>query len=314
MANKKPISAVAQLLAGETLEAFDESLLEEENISEAEYRNSSESVLVGHRSQKVDNTKELEYIDCKQIKPWKYADRPENEMYDIDSLAESIKANGQKVPVLVRKSGAHYDLIYGNRRWRACCQLEIDVLAQVDSELDDRSAAMAQHIENDNRESISDLAKARQYQRLLNEGVFKSKNDLCQKLNIKKATLSDIMSFLRIPDQISVRIPNLNKLSRRMAIAVSNLCNEKENLSTIELIADRIGIAINDPKALISAMKGINNSVPSSITSSTDINTISINKKHKKDGSIHLTVHIPSNIAKSINSSAIIKKVEDAIT
>ncbi|MCB5190970.1 ParB/RepB/Spo0J family partition protein [Methylobacillus arboreus] len=105
-----------------------------------------------------------------QLQPGKYQPRTHMDQASLASLADSIRAQGIMQPILVRKvSGDQYEIIAGERRWRAS-QLaglaEVPVLVR---EIPDESALAMALIENIQRENLNPLEEAQGIQRLINE-------------------------------------------------------------------------------------------------------------------------------------------------
>ena len=78
---------------------------------------------------------------------WDYVDRQDFEMGDIKALGLDIKKNGQIQPIIVRYNGDHYEIIAGQRRWRACHYMNIPVEAII-TDLSDEEALFVQSSEN----------------------------------------------------------------------------------------------------------------------------------------------------------------------
>jgi len=176
-------------------------------------------------------------LDPSQCKPWNYADRDQSEMGDIEQLANSIKANGQQEPALVRRININnspelrYEVIFGHRRWLACKLANQPLLAMV-KDLSDQQAAICQKEENENRENLSDFARAFNYKKLLDNHIFKSERELAANFNVNKSTLADLMSYTKIPDQLLKALKTPHLLPKRSAIKLSQLC---KNISDEEL-------------------------------------------------------------------------------
>lgn len=167
-----------------------------------------------------------------ECEPWEFADRGEYEMGDITSLAKSILHEGQKVPILVRnskKSNAKYEIIYGHRRWRACKSLGVDVQAIVE-DLDDKSAASAQKVENENRKNICDYSRALSYRKMLEHKLFDTEKELASSLQLSAQTLNDLMAFTRIPSEIADKIHHMHELSISLAIKIASLAKKSSNI------------------------------------------------------------------------------------
>lgn len=141
-------------------------------------------------------------LDPNDIEPWAFADRPEHEFGDLTSLTEKIRVHGQEVPALVRpgKVKGKYELIYGRRRWTVCKDLGIKLKAFVRS-IDDQEAHARMVIENE-RDPVSTWAKAMNYKKVIEAGVYPSESALAAKLGIHRASLSNIMAYNRIPEPV----------------------------------------------------------------------------------------------------------------
>jgi ParB family chromosome partitioning protein len=186
----------------------------------------------------------LQRLDPKDCYPWRFADRPIDEMGDLETLAASIKEIGQQEPILVRPAHYNkeirYEIIFGSRRWRACKLAGVKVLAII-KDVTDQEATLYQKEENENREDISDLARARNYKALIDAGIFKNESELSKKLGISKQRLSDIMSFNRIPERLANAIPNLREVSSKTAIKIAFLAKEEMVMEQLIHLAPKIG-------------------------------------------------------------------------
>lgn len=196
---------------------------------------------------KLDLLVELTPDTCK---PWSFSDRLDLEMGNIDELANSIQQAGQQEPILVRPiqyskpsndTDPKYEIIFGNRRWRACKQIGRNVLAIVKN-ISDQEAALSQKEENENREDISDYSRAINYKRLIDSGVFPNENQLAMKLNIPRNRLNDLMSYNRIPKELLDAIPNVHNVSQRLAIKLASLVKNSSILEILIHLAPQIGI------------------------------------------------------------------------
>lgn len=192
-------------------------------------------------------------INTKDCFPWAYANRSKEELGDLQALSESLKHEGQQEPILVRLSknkNYKYDVIFGRRRYEAAIIANIPLIA-ICKTLTDQEAALAQKAENTNRESVSGYSEAIHYKILLDNHCFKSEAELSRKLNIPKATLSNLLSFTKIPKSITEKIPNIHNISIRMAVAIVTFINKSDQyVLIIEKIAEQIGEKITSAKQL----------------------------------------------------------------
>mgnify|MGYP005994146447 CR=1 FL=1 len=175
-------------------------------------------------------------IDHKKCRPWQFADRKEYEMGNIEELANSIKSNGQEVPALLRKltepdGDIEFEVIYGHRRWKACTLINKPLKAKIKN-LENKEAAVAQILENYNRENLSDYSKSINYCKLLKENTFSSKTELAAYVGIPRTTINNIMSFSDIPEKLIRSLITPEKLPTRTAVKLAFLC---KNINTVEL-------------------------------------------------------------------------------
>ena len=165
-------------------------------------------------------------IETNLIKRWAYKDRPDNELGDIQGLAEEFKTVGQQLPCIVRpveqsKDGFKYELIAGERRWRAAQQAKLPLKVLVRS-LSDSEAALSQAAENNNRKDLSDYAKGMSFAKLIENGVLQQK-DLIEKLGKSKQYVSALLSFAKIDTDIVIAIEDLSLISAKTAEAIVRL-------------------------------------------------------------------------------------------
>lgn len=166
-------------------------------------------------------------IDPENCILWKHKDRHTSDLGNIDELAKDIKAHGQVVPGIVRLSetnNSQYEIIAGERRWRACLSLKVKFKAILET-LTDKEAAIVQAAENLNRRDLSDYSKGLNYHRLIESGVF-SQAELSKKLNISKANMSNLLSFADLPQDIIELFPDISKVSSRTATEVRAMYNK----------------------------------------------------------------------------------------
>lgn len=171
-------------------------------------------------------------IPTDKITPWRFANRPKSELGDMEALAMSIRSQGQMIAAVVRKSSQGYELIAGRRRYEACRQLGIELKCLVKN-LSDQDAYALQAIENEQRENLSAYARALDYKLALDEGVFPSVQALAASIGQDRTTVSNILSFTRIPKEVCDAIGDMSSLGVQSAKTIVSLCNESETNKNI---------------------------------------------------------------------------------
>ena len=180
--------------------------------------------------------KEIVRIKLDKIIPNK--SQPRLDFYDdsIKSLAESIKENGLLQPITVRKAGSQYELIAGERRYRACLMNgEKDIEAIILEKSDDESANLAL-VENLQREDLNAIEQALAMKRIMKSENL-TQNELAEKLGYRQSTVANKLRLLKLPEYIKKAISQ-NVITERHARALLNV--PSENLKSVyETIIDR---------------------------------------------------------------------------
>ncbi|HHX3463946.1 TPA: ParB/RepB/Spo0J family partition protein [Legionella pneumophila] len=199
---------------------------------------------------------ELIYVNPEECEPWKYANRQEGELGDIDGLIDSIKSNKQLQPALVRNhpnphGKIKYEVIFGRRRHIACMQLGIPFLVIRKDIPNVQDAIASQDAENKLRNDVSNYSNAMLYKRLLLDNVFKTEKELSEKLRISYSTFNELMAYSKIPDDIVRAIPDIHNLSKQLAVKIVQLINKsKDNYNKMLSIANQLGRTITSQAKL----------------------------------------------------------------
>ena len=164
-------------------------------------------------------TPELAHLEVDQIHPNPKQPRKRFEGEAVSGLAESIKAQGLIQPVVVRpRLEGGYELIAGERRWRAAREAGIATVPAVVREADDRDTLLLGLVENVAREDLSPIEEARAYAILIDEFGF-SLGEVAERVGKSKPTVSNRIRLLELPEDVLAMI-NRNELSEGHARAV----------------------------------------------------------------------------------------------
>lgn len=199
---------------------------------------------------------ELIYVNPDECEPWKYANRHESELGDIDGLIESIKSNKQLQPALVRNhpephGKIKYEVIFGRRRHIACTRLGIPFLVIKKNIPNVQDAIASQDAENKLRNDVSNYSNAILYKRLLLDNVFNTEKELAERLRISYSSFNDLMAYSKIPEDIVNTIPDIHGLSKQLAVKIVQLLNKsKDNYNKMLSIANQLGKTITSQAKL----------------------------------------------------------------
>ncbi len=123
---------------------------------------------------------------------------------ELTDLASSIREKGILQPIVVRPigdSGENYEIIAGERRWRAAQQVGLHEVPVVVHEVSDREALEFAIIENVQRSDLNPLEEALGYERLVSEFSY-SQNDLAKVIGKSRSHVANTMRLLRLPETV----------------------------------------------------------------------------------------------------------------
>ena len=169
--------------------------------------------------------KEIVRIKLDKIIPNK--NQPRLDFYDesIKGLAESIKRNGLLQPVTVRKNGDKYELIAGERRYRASLLNGAKDIEAIIMESSDEQSAKLALIENLQREDLNAIEQAMAMKRIM-ESEDLTQNELAERLGYKQSTVANKLRLLKLPEYIKKAI-SAGTITERHARALLNVPQEK---------------------------------------------------------------------------------------
>jgi ParB family chromosome partitioning protein len=145
------------------------------------------------------------------IRPNPYQPRDAFDEETIAKLADSIREVGLLQPVLVRPAGDGFELIAGERRWRAARRVGLQVLPALVRETDDNTALEEALVENLQREDLNPLEEAAAYQQLI-EDFSLTHEQVAARVGRSRASISNTLRLLQLPPSIqrSVREKQLS--------------------------------------------------------------------------------------------------------
>jgi ParB family chromosome partitioning protein len=122
---------------------------------------------------------------------------------ELRMLAESIDADGQINPIVVRrKTDGRLELIGGERRWRAMQLLKRSSIRVIVKELTDADTAVMAVADNDARQDLTDYERGRKYRQLLDEKFVSSQSELARRIGRERLFIVRCMAFYRLPAEV----------------------------------------------------------------------------------------------------------------
>jgi len=143
----------------------------------------------------------LTTLNLSEIKPSRFQPRTTFKAEKLDELVASIREKGIVQPVLVRKREQGYELIAGERRFRAAQALNLGKIPAIIRDVDDVNAMELALIENIQREDLNPIEEAKAYKRLNSEFSF-TQEQIAQAVGRDRASVANILRLLSLPDAI----------------------------------------------------------------------------------------------------------------
>lgn len=172
----------------------------------------------------------------------------------LQELAESLKEHGVLQPVLVREKDDLYEIIAGERRWRAAKIAGLKTVPAVVRKLDDLQVAEISLIENLQREDLTPVEEAQAY-RLMMERFHYTQENLSQKIGKSRAHIANTLRILNLPASI-IDMINARKISAGHARAILAYGGEKEQLAAAQEIVTA-GLSVREAERRVKVKKTV---------------------------------------------------------
>lgn len=178
---------------------------------------------------------EITEIDTNMIVAREDQPRKKFDPESLKELAKSLEEHGVLQPVLVREKGDRYELVAGERRWRAARIAGLETIPVIIRQLDDLQAGELSLIENLQREDLTVIEEAQAY-RLMMERYQYTQEMLSQKIGKSRSHIANTLRILNLPYSI-LELIEAGKLSAGHARALLSLPGPKEQLAAAREIA-----------------------------------------------------------------------------
>lgn len=191
-------------------------------------------------------------IKIADIVPCAFQPRTEFDRDALESLAQSIKEKGVLQPLLVRKKNDKYEIIAGERRWRAAQLAGLGKVPAIIKNLSDSETLEIALIENLQRENLSAIEEAEGLNRLMNEYEY-TQEVIGKVIGKSRSYIANTLRLLSLPEEIKQQVKE-NKLSAGHARALIGCENAVE-------LANKIikeGLSVREAETLAANAKGIN--------------------------------------------------------
>jgi len=214
-------------------------------------------------TQETTASEELREVDIDLIEPNNVQPRTRFDETQLEELAQSIKTNGVVQPILLRKTnGGRYQIVAGERRWRAAQRAGLQRIPSVIREIPDDKMLELALIENIQRQELNAIEEAHAYKRLI-ETFNLTQETVAQRVGRDRTFVTNYLRLLRLPEDIQQLVEE-SKLSMGHARALLGIDDAEKQRQIAHNIINR-NLSVRDTER---AVKRIVNGVDSSINES----------------------------------------------
>lgn len=206
-------------------------------------------------------------IDTDLLRPNKFQPRTQMDDERIEDLARSIRTNGIIQPIVVRPVDGEYEIIAGERRWRAAQRAGLLKVPIVVREVpDDRLLAMAL-VENLQRENLNPIEEAHAYRKLADQFQL-TQEEIAESVGKDRSSIANVVRLLRLPQEVRAAVAS-NALSMGHARALLALADEAAQLRVARDIVAR-GLSVRETETLV---RKAGSPAPAKAAPSADVHT-----------------------------------------
>lgn len=140
-------------------------------------------------------------LPLNMIYPNPYQPRKTFDEEEMNNLIDSIKESGIIQPIIVRKVGERYEIVSGERRFRAAVRLKRDTIPSIIKDVSENGMIILSLIENIQREDLNPIELAEGIEKLIEQHNL-THEEVAKKIGIDRATVTNLLRILRLPEKI----------------------------------------------------------------------------------------------------------------
>jgi ParB family transcriptional regulator, chromosome partitioning protein len=212
-------------------------------------------------------------VDVDRLTPNEFQPRAFADDARLQELAQSIKSNGVIQPIVVRRIGDRYQIIAGERRWRAARLaglLRVPIVVRDVAAGQERSLLELALIENIQREDLNPIEAALAYRRLADEFQLKQE-DIAAAVGKDRASVANYLRLLKLPDEIRNELASA-RLSMGHARALLALPNEADQRRTAREVIAR-SLSVRETESLVKKIAEGVSGAAAGVPKQTDVHT-----------------------------------------
>ena len=240
---------------------------------------------------------EVVYLYLDDIIPNRFQPREVFDDQALKELAVSIKEHGVIQPIIVRKVENKYEIIAGERRYKASTMAGLTKIPAIVKNLDDKESSKVALIENLQRRDLTPIEEARTYQKILELETGMTQEQLAQTMGKTQSVVSNKLRLLALPDEVQDALLK-EKISERHARSLLNINNKNDQVKMLDkIIAERMTV-----RELDKEIKEMNDN-QGQIAGNNDNGGSVLSMFDTIKGNFEFNTNINSNVSSSVNDN-----------
>ena len=241
-----------------------------------------------------NNQDKIYYINVDDILPNRFQPRIHFDEKELNELASSILKYGIIQPIVLRKINDKYEIIAGERRYKAACLAGLKTIPAIINNTDDNTSAEIALLENLQRKNLTVIEEAQSYKKLMDRGF--TQEDIANKLGISQSSIANKLRLLNLPKEVRDALL-YNQISERHARSLLSLNNEDLQKSLLNrIINEKLTVKQTEDEISTLLMKNMQtkeNSIPEEIQRFLNPEPIKLDIEPQKDIDEIITFNVP---------------------
>ena len=203
----------------------------------------------------MNNNKQIEMINVDLIIPNRFQPRLTFDENALNELANSIKEHGIIQPLVLRPVGDKYEIIAGERRYKAAQLAGLTEVPAIITNIDDNKSAEVALVENVQRKNLNAMEEAKSYKKILDRGQL-TQEALAQKMGISQSTLANKLRLLNLAPEVQDALMQ-GKISERHARSLLMVDDKLRQISLLNRIINE-RLTVRQLDAIIKEIPSVN--------------------------------------------------------
>lgn len=208
-----------------------------------------DALLPATKPASIPELPEVPHLRVDAIVPNRYQPRQTFSPQELAELTASLKQSGLLQPILVRRKGdGIFELISGERRWRAAKEAGLETIQAVIRNCGDEESVVLALVENLQRADLNPMEMARAYYRMMNEFGL-TQDIIAQRVSCERSSIANIVRLMNLPSEIQQLIET-NQLSMGHAKVILGLPGQNEQLRVAQRVVSK-ALSVRETEKLV---------------------------------------------------------------